>query len=306
MSSSYINSVECGILKNRFRVHSDSSIPFGIPDKVQPFINKSIKDDLTPFDGFNLIYRKEYKELPLIHEDDFKIDYMPLYFNRKSIGSDKKIRLRMNYCAQSLELEPNTRTGHWIAEDLCQEWQYLDTNGFFFIFSLIHLLNDGLALHGVGFDYLNRGIVCLGSSGVGKSTIYQMLKDRVTFYGDDGIFIQKLNDSFMLVPSPFYQYDINSDLPSYPPVPMKLCLLLQQDTKTFLEVMPIPDWVLISQLEFFFHFVPFFQPIFGERIKNSLHSFIQQIPCYVLHFSNREFKILEVINNFLSGRRPKS
>ncbi len=294
MNRSAVNRILGVIGGYALSISTPDTIPFGIPDKIKPFIHS----ETTLHPGLQLEYHKQIVPPSQSFPNSFRIHYDHPYHHpcADRLPNPDFLRIDLDYCGQSLQIDPVACTGIWSAADPDPAVHHLDNNGFFFAFSLLHLLNHGYAFHGVGFRFRNHGIIALGHSGSGKSTIRNLLQHQVDGYGDDGIFIQ----DFHLVPSPFYQYVMDPRMHSYPPVPVKLCLLLHQDTRTYLEKPDYPDWVLRYQLERLYHFSPVFKAGFDQRINQALDVFIRQIPCLILHFSHREVKILEVLDRYFN------
>ncbi len=292
MSRSAINRIYGVIGRYSLSVSTADTIPFGIPDRIRPFIHS----ETTLHPDLQIEYRKRIIPPSQSFANSFRIHYDHPYHHpcADRLPTPNPLRIDLDYCGQSLQFDPVAGTGIWSAADSDPAVHHLDNNGFFFAFSLLHLLNYGYAFHGVGFRFRNYGIIALGHSGSGKSTIRNLLNDQVDDYGDDGIFIQ----DFHLVPSPFYQYVTDPRMHLQSPVPLKLCLLLHQDTCTYLEKPDCPDWVLRHQLERLFHFAPVFMAGFEQRINQSLDALIRHIPCLSLHFSHRKVQILELLDRY--------
>jgi hypothetical protein len=94
---------------------------------------------------------------------------------------------------------------------------YVDTKEKYFTYSLTHFMSPPilsylllpyrcLVMHGCGIKYEENGLLFVGKSDAGKSTICNLWKDEpnVLPLSDDRIIIRNVNDSFLIYGTPWY------------------------------------------------------------------------------------------------------
>lgn len=65
--------------------------------------------------------------------------------------------------------------------------------------------NSGFFLHGSACNYDNKVLIFLGRSGIGKSTIVQLLNNFTQIYADDIFIVRLIKDKFYFYQVPFYE-----------------------------------------------------------------------------------------------------
>ncbi|RKY41652.1 MAG: hypothetical protein DRP81_08240 [Candidatus Omnitrophota bacterium] len=147
---------------------------------------------------------------------------------------------------------------------------------------VVHLLsrNRGILLHGCGIKYKGEGLLFLGTSGKGKSTIANLWKEEkeVAILSDDRIVVRKKGSNFWIYGTPWHG---DAKLCSPQKVVLKKIFFLKHGKKNSLKKMKLSE--IISQLVVC-SFPPFWDKKGMKFILSFCSNLAKKIPSYELNF----------------------
>ncbi|MBW2029115.1 MAG: hypothetical protein JRH06_05090 [Deltaproteobacteria bacterium] len=149
----------------------------------------------------------------------------------------------------------------------------------YFVASSAIPFQDGIMLHGVGISRAHLGLLFLGASGGGKTTVAELsYPGRVI--SDDCIIIKRDTTGYWLEPSPFDHYPVSD---SGQRVALNMGLFLHKDERVYLEGIP-PSEACSRILMNFIHHFRYYSADATERTFNLITDMCRQTPFFILHF----------------------
>lgn len=146
---------------------------------------------------------------------------------------------------------------------------------------LARILADrqGCYLHSCGVNLKGKGLLFVGHSEAGKSTMATMLKDKAEILCDDRIIIRNRAEGFKI-----YGTWSHGDVPdvSGNSAPLKAILFLEKSEKNY--IIPINDKKEKSQRLLSHLIKPFVTRDWLEKTLSLIEKISDQVPCYVLEF----------------------
>jgi len=155
--------------------------------------------------------------------------------------------------------------------------------------------NGGCFLHAAALAKGSKGVVFLGDSGAGKSTIAGLCPEW-TVFSDDGPIFFKQNEKYTVYPSPYQQIDLLRGLREET-LQMKARVMglyfLVKDRRSFLE--PLSKKAAFSMiLNRHIHFFPFLSARARTTLFDLFFRVCDKIPLYNFHFA-KDRGVSEVI-----------
>lgn len=92
---------------------------------------------------------------------------------------------------------------------------------------------SGCIFHSSGIVYENNGLIFIGNSGAGKSSIIQQFKKETPLLSEDRIIVRKIGNKFMLYGTWFHDFSNRLTIPGG--VPLKALFILKQSDKNCIE-----------------------------------------------------------------------
>ena len=161
---------------------------------------------------------------------------------------------------------------------------------------MVHLLSfdRGVLLHACGIEYNDGGIVFVGVSGSGKSTIANLYKKikEVNILSDDRIIVRRQNTSFYIYGTPWHG---DSGVCSQRKTPLKAIFFLKHSPQNFCRRLSSVD--AVSRL-FVCSFPTFWDKRGLEYTLSVCSHLAEDTPCYELGFVPDD-STLEFLNNRL-------
>jgi hypothetical protein len=156
----------------------------------------------------------------------------------------------------------------------------------YFTASVALPLLHGIMLHGVGINRRGLGLLFLGLSGAGKTTLAQ-LSDPTEVISDDGIIVEQAGRDYFLAPAPFDQASSLRQRDTISPEHrsrLTMGLFLKKDDRVYLEkVSSLEACPLILKNQI--HFFRYFPPHIAEETFYFVTDLCRKIPFYRLHFT---------------------
>jgi hypothetical protein len=147
----------------------------------------------------------------------------------------------------------------------------------------------GCYIHASGAVLDSQGLLFVGHSGAGKSTIATMLKNRAQILCDDRIIVRKWQDGFRM-----HGTWSHGDLPdiSAGSAPLKAILFLEQDKQNGLRQVEGKQEVMRRLLACLVK--PLNTADWWDRMISLVGMMTNEIPCYILHF-NKSGEVVDVL-----------
>jgi len=147
----------------------------------------------------------------------------------------------------------------------------------------------GCYLHACGAVLDSEGLLFVGHSGAGKSTIASMLKNKGEILCDDRIIVRRWQDGFRI-----HGTWSHGDLPdiSAGSAPLKAILFLEQDKQNRLCQIDRKQEVARRLLACLVK--PLITADWWDRMLSLVEMITREIPCYILHF-NKSGEVVDVL-----------
>ncbi len=148
---------------------------------------------------------------------------------------------------------------------------------------------NGCYLHSSGINFKNRGLLFVGHSEAGKSTIATMFKDRAEILCDDRIIVRKHAGVFKI-----YGTWSHGEVPeiSAGSAPLAAILFLHKSEKNYLEL--LKDKKVITR-KLLTHLIrPFVTIDWWEKTLIFLEGLSNEVPCYDLYF-NKSGEVISLL-----------
>ena len=154
---------------------------------------------------------------------------------------------------------------------------------------------EGCYLHSSGVILAGNGLLFVGHSDAGKSTIATMLRDRVEILCDDRIIIRKRTDGFRI-----YGTWSHGDVPDVSPssAPLKAILFLEQAPEN--RIIPLDDRKEIIRRLLACLIKPFETADWWDKSLRLVEKMARELPCYVLKFDKSGAVVDVVMDEFMS------
>ena len=149
-------------------------------------------------------------------------------------------------------------------------------------------------IHAAGMALNGQGLLFVGHSDAGKSTMVTMLKEEGEILCDDRIAVRRWPDGFQI-----HGTWCHGDVPDVSPAaaPLRAVLLLQQSDTNRLEL--IADRREIARRLPLFVIKPLVTADWWEKVLAVLEEVIQEVPVYILHF-DRSGRVNEVLRQLVT------
>lgn len=146
---------------------------------------------------------------------------------------------------------------------------------------LAHILADrqGCYIHSCGVNFADKGILFVGNSGAGKSTVAQMLKDKAEILCDDRMIIKRRPEGFKI-----YGTWSHGDVPevSANSVPLKAIMFLEKAEENCL--MPLDSKKEITKRLLSSLIKPLLTVEWWKKTLSLIDKISSEAPCYLLRF----------------------
>ena len=138
---------------------------------------------------------------------------------------------------------------------------------------------QGCYLHSSGVIFEGKGLLFVGHSEAGKSTIVKMLRNRAEILSDDRIIVRRRQDEFKI-----YGTWSHGEVPEVSPnfAPLKAILFLQQARENRLILLDDKKEVVRKLLACLIK--PLVTADWWEKMLTLVERIAQEVPCYSLHF----------------------
>jgi len=150
---------------------------------------------------------------------------------------------------------------------------------------------EGCYIHSCGVDLQGKGILFVGHSEAGKSTIANILKDKAKILCDDRIIVRNSKDGFNI-----HGTWSHGDVPeiSADSAPLKAIMFLKQSKEN--RITPLKDKKEISKKLLSCVIRPFVTVDWWEKTISIVAKIAEDAPCYTLEF-DKSGKITEELKN---------
>jgi len=276
-----IEQFQIKIAEITFSVVNKSKAPaLGIPQTHEKFVVTEEKSGITLY--------TQYEEPPPLAP-------YPVIFDSKGswclYGNNEQRILR--FCSSALQhrpyqiaiLSPDYRTGTLFV----LPWIPLD-NGRYYPFNypvdeliMVNLLSAelGVLVHGCGLIYQGKGILFIGSSGAGKTTIANLWKavPDTTILSDDRLILRKKEGQVWVYGTPWHG---TANLASPQGVPVERIFLIRHNAKN--AVVQLPPTQIATEL-FVCSFPTFWNPVGLAYTLQFLGEIAESVSSYALEFT---------------------
>ncbi len=148
---------------------------------------------------------------------------------------------------------------------------------------------DGCYLHSCGVNFNGKGLLFVGHSEAGKSTMATMLEGKAEILCDDRMIIRKRPEGFKI-----YGTWSHGDVPdvSANSAPLKAILFLEKAEEN--RIIPIKDKKEITKRLLSCLVKPFVTVDWWEKILILVDRMVEEVPCYVLEF-DKSGKVIGIL-----------
>lgn len=147
----------------------------------------------------------------------------------------------------------------------------------------------GCYIHASGAVLDSQGLLFVGHSGAGKSTIATMLKNKAEILCDDRIIVREWQDGFR-IHGTWSHGDVSELSPGS--APLKAILFLEQDKQNRLSQIDRKQEVARRLLACLVR--PLITADWWDRMLSLVDMMTREIPCYILHF-NKSGEVVDVL-----------
>jgi hypothetical protein len=164
---------------------------------------------------------------------------------------------------------------------------------------LAQLLADrqGCYLHSCGVVLDGAGLMFVGHSEAGKSTMTKMLKGQAEILCDDRIIIRRWPDGFRIHGT--WSHGEVPDVSAHS-APLKAILFLVKDTEN--RLVPIPDTREANRKMLACLIKPFVTAEWWEKTLAVMEQIAREVPCYDLHF-DKSGQVVDLLKRLAAGRQ---
>jgi len=148
---------------------------------------------------------------------------------------------------------------------------------------------EGCYLHAAGVILDHQGLVFVGHSEAGKTTMVSMLQGESAILCDDRVIVRSWPDGLRVYGT--WSHGDFSQVSSAS-APLRRMFFLHQDQANFL--VPIEDWKTVFKELLLFVVKPFVTGDWWEKTLSILAKIAKQVPAYYLHF-DRSGRVLNVL-----------
>ena len=148
---------------------------------------------------------------------------------------------------------------------------------------------EGCYLHSSGVSLDNKGLLFVGHSEAGKSTMVKMLRGRAKILCDDRIIVRRHSDGYRI-----YGTWSHGEVPevSLDSAPLQAILFLEKDNVNRVIPMESSKDVLSRLLACLIK--PFVTPDWWDKMLTLVGKIAREVPCYALHF-DKSGKIVDLL-----------
>ena len=152
---------------------------------------------------------------------------------------------------------------------------------------------DGFYLHSCGVNFEGKGLLFVGHSEAGKSTMATMLKGKAEILCDDRIIIRKQSKGFKI-----YGTWSHGDVPdvSANSAPLKAIMFLEKAHKN--RLIPMIDKKEVTKKILACLIKPFVTTDWWEKTLLVVDKVVETVPCYILKF-DKSGAVVEVLKQLL-------
>jgi len=149
---------------------------------------------------------------------------------------------------------------------------------------------QGLYIHACGVNFCGKGLLFVGHSEAGKSTMANMLKDKAQILCDDRVIIRHHADGFNI-----YGTWSHGDVPIVSPqaAPLKAVFFIEKDVKN--KIVQITDKKQISKKMLEYIIKPFVTTDWWNKTLCLIDSMVNENKFYMLYF-DKSGKVVEILN----------
>jgi hypothetical protein len=159
-------------------------------------------------------------------------------------------------------------------------------NGVMFVLSNLLMCSGGLLVHGSAVERNSLGILFLGASGAGKTTVARLCRPDICF-SDDGVVVKNEGGRFYAYRSPFRQIEEFNHNTGIEKGEIKKIFLLEKGAAR--RVLPLKRNELMGML--LTHLTHFFKYLDREAAEKGFYAIkdmLDQLPAYRLQFEKSE------------------
>ncbi|MBN1255264.1 MAG: hypothetical protein JXA50_08330 [Deltaproteobacteria bacterium] len=150
---------------------------------------------------------------------------------------------------------------------------------------------EGCYIHASGLVLNGKGLLFVGHSSAGKSTMAMMLKDQAKILCDDRMIVRRWPDGFKIHGT--WSHGDVSDVAA-DSAPLKAILFLKQDREN--QLIPIDHKQEINRRLLACLIKPLVTAEWWERMLVLIDTMAQEVPCYSLHF-NKDGDVIDLLRH---------
>ena len=148
---------------------------------------------------------------------------------------------------------------------------------------------EGCFFHSSAVSFENKGLLFVGHSEAGKSTIVEMLKDKVEILCDDRVIVRRWQDGFKIHGT--WSHGEISQV-SAGSAPLKAILFLEKSQENRLIALDNNQEIVKRHLACLIK--PFVTADWWEKMLSLVEKIAQEVPCYRLQF-DKSGKVVELV-----------
>jgi len=150
---------------------------------------------------------------------------------------------------------------------------------------------EGCYIHSSGVSLDNKGLLFVGHSDAGKSTMVKMLKGEAKILCDDRIIVRRHAEGFKI-----YGTWSHGDIPDVSPdsAPLQAILFLEKDVEN--RIVPLADAKDVLPRLLACLIKPIVTPDWWDKMLSLVERIVREVPCYALHF-DKSGKIVNLLKH---------
>lgn len=150
---------------------------------------------------------------------------------------------------------------------------------------------EGCYIHASGVVLDGEGLLFVGHSNAGKSTMAMMLKDQAKILCDDRMIVRRWPDGFKIHGT--WSHGDVSDVAA-DSAPLKAILFLKQDRENRLIHMEYTQDIIKILLACLIK--PLVTADWWEKMLSLINTMVHEVPCYTLHF-NKDREVIDLLRH---------
>jgi len=159
---------------------------------------------------------------------------------------------------------------------------------------------QGFYIHSSGVNFKNNGLLFVGHSEAGKSTLVKMLKDKSEILCDDRVIVRRWPEGFRIHGT--WSHGEVSKI-SAGSVPLRAIFFLKKAQNN--RMIPLNDKQEAVKKTLACLVKPFVTNDWWDKIFDVVEKLVQEIPCYKLYF-DRSGRVVELLENLCSSQTKQA